>query len=87
MMMVCVHALPFFFSLVWFGFIWFRLVSFGFVWFRLIRFFCFCFAGDGAGEAFMKKYVAQPRIPEHARYGKAKEMVEKKVMLQYYFYF
>lgn len=27
----------------------------------------------------MKKYVAQPRIPEHARYGKAREMVEKKV--------
>lgn len=27
----------------------------------------------------MKRYVAQPRIPEHARYGKAKEMVEKKV--------
>lgn len=36
-------------------------------------------AADGVGEAFMKKYVAQPRIPENARYGKAKEMVEKKV--------
>lgn len=36
-------------------------------------------SGDGAGEAFMKKYIAQPRIPEHARYGKAREMVEKKV--------
>lgn len=40
-----------------------------------------CNAGDGAGKAFMKKYVAQPRTPEHARYGKAKEMVEKKVSL------
>eukprot|EP00752_Nemacystus_decipiens_P012494 g11066.t1 len=37
--------------------------------------------GDGAGEAFMKKYVAQPRIPEHARYGKAREMVEKKLRI------
>lgn len=27
----------------------------------------------------MEKYVAQPRIPEHALYGKAKETVEKKV--------
>ena len=35
--------------------------------------------GGGAGEAFMKKYVAQARLPEHARYSKAKEMVEKKV--------
>ena len=31
----------------------------------------------------MKKYVAQPRIPEHARYGKAREMVEKKVRYLY----
>ncbi|CAN0306250.1 unnamed protein product [Pylaiella littoralis] len=37
--------------------------------------------GDGAGEAFMEKYVAQPRLPEHARYGKAKEMVEKKLRI------
>lgn len=42
--------------------------------------FGFGFAGDGAGKAFMEKYVAQPRLPEHARYGKAKEMVEKKVL-------
>lgn len=27
----------------------------------------------------MGKYVAHPRLPEHARYGKAKDMVEKKV--------
>lgn len=39
--------------------------------------------GDGAGAAFMKKYVAQPRLPEHARYSKAKEMIEKKVMTVY----
>lgn len=27
----------------------------------------------------MKKYVAQPMLPEHARYKRAKDMVEKKV--------
>lgn len=27
----------------------------------------------------MKKYVEYSRLPEHARYSKAKEMVEKKV--------
>ncbi|CAM9338703.1 unnamed protein product, partial [Scytosiphon promiscuus] len=36
---------------------------------------------EGAGKAFMKKYVANPRLPEHARYGKAKEMVEKKLRI------
>ena len=42
---------------------------------------CFCCGvpGGGAGEAFMKRYVEQSRLPEHARYRKAKEMVEKKV--------
>lgn len=27
----------------------------------------------------MKKYVEHPRLPEHARYDKAKDMIEKKV--------
>lgn len=35
--------------------------------------------GDGAGQAFVKKYVEQPGLPEHARYSKAKDMIEKKV--------
>ena len=40
----------------------------------------------GVGEAFMKKCVAQPRLPEHARYSKAREMVEKKVGPVHFFY-